>query len=115
MSDLFESLTLEQFMREEQTYVKREGNIGLIAAMLQAGSMLVKYTHDLVQVGVQASLLPDGAVDQQRGRDTMLHAFAFLVVGSALGLKDLAARLKVDETFPEIDVLVSWYRTRWPR
>jgi hypothetical protein len=115
MQDLFQKMTLQEFMHEERASVTATNDVGLVTAVLRAGTLVVQFTHDLVQSGVMSGYGAGGTADPNKGKETMLRGFAFMVVASALGMRELAGKLKIAEEFQEIDLLVSWYRTRWPR
>lgn len=115
MNDLFQKMSLQEFMHEEKESVSKTGDVGLVTAVLRAGVLVVEFTQQLVQSGVMSGYGAGKTADPARGRETMLRGFAFMVVASALGMRELAGKLNITEEFPEIDLLVNWYRTRWPR
>lgn len=118
MNDLFERITLKEFLSEEHRAIIGTRDIGLLHAAIGAGELVAKFTSNLVASGVLSAALNQSgtyADDVAHGRETIVRAGALLMVMSALGLRDMMQRAGIDEDLPEIDLVVSWYRGRWKR
>lgn len=116
--DLFEKVSLADFMKEEAKALSAHADVGMVLVSVQIGMLLKTFTTEhILKAGMMSAYDPinPDVGNGAKGADTMLRAYGLLTVGAALGLRDLAARLNVNDTFDEVDLLVSWYRNRWPR
>lgn len=114
-NDLFVEVVLSDFLAEETRLLMKSTDRGVVIGGMVVGTLLQKFTHEVVRCGMHSALNEDGSADPARGRDTVLRVASLLAVGAALSLKDIARNVNAPETFPEIDMLVSWYRQRYPR
>ena len=117
MNDLFSKVGLAEFMREEARSITT-ADTGMQVIAVQIGMMLKQFSTEYVlKAGLMSSFNParPDEGDAAKGRETLLRAYALLTVSAALGMRDVSERMKLPDEFPEIDLLVQWYRNRWPR